>query len=394
MAIPIGRRGQVFIKKESSYGVDPTLAASNAMRFHEIGFGWQPYNRVNSPEKKDTPDAYERRDRKQSAALDRFLFSVRPSQALNTLPEHDPIYEAALGAVTNRTNSSTVQASPSPTVNTFTIGTGDVATAGYVVGDAVLVAVTGQTGPFVRWISAIDADQLTVEPDLPAAPSSGDAVKGCITYKLTTALAVSLYGLHNLAEAGVQDRCLEGFGIDRFRLVLDQNDEPMVTASGPAKRQITTGHGDFPSIPSSQTFVGTGAPPSGLIGECWVSNTVYKFKHAEIELVNGIKARNSEYGENTPTEIYRADDRVITVNLDSWAETQATLYDLTEAGTMPQLLIQTGRTEGNIVAAYLPRVDFAVPGQDDPRSEVSWAFAGVGTESSLDAGDALSIAMA
>lgn len=393
-APPLGSQGALFLKKESSYGADPTLAATNAMRFIELDQNqWNPFNRVSSPEHKSGAGVFDRMNRKSSGVFGIAKSWVRPSQTLNTLPEADPVFEAGFGAVTNRTNSSTVQASPTPTASVFTIGAGAVAAAGYVVGDAVLVAVTGETkSPFVRWISAISTDQLTVEPDLPAAPASGDAVKGCITCKLTDLNAISLYGAHN--QVGGDDRVWEGINVDRLRFIFDQNEEPAFNCSGMVKRQITTGHADFPSIPASSTFVGTAQPPSGTVGEMWIDNTVYKFMHAEAELTNKLKVRNMEYGEGVPTESYRAGKRAISVSVNSFTDVPATLYDKSEAGSYVQMLIQTGITEGNIVALYTPRVDFNVPGQTDPENEAEWGFNGVGLESVFDQGDEISLALA
>ena len=392
MALTVGRQGRLYAKKESSYGTDPTLAAGNVVRHIDNGFTWDPKARVNSPEKKATPGPFNRFDRKQSAAMDLRSALLRPSGTLNTLGECDPYLEAGFGAVTNRTNSSTVQASPAPTASVFTIAAGDVATAGYVVGDAVLVTVTGESGPFVRWISAIATDALTVEPDLPAAPTAGDAVKGCITYKLTTDLAISLY-LGHFHNSDSLDRACRGAGVDALGLKFDQNVEAMFSASGPAMDVLTKGETGMPTDPATITTVGN-QPPSGLTGNLFVNDAVYLFKKIDFSLANGLAVRNTEYGVNAASELYRAGARVVGVSLDAWAETEATLANLAEAGTYAQILKQTGFTEGNIIGVYCPRVDFTPQTQDDPQSEVSWAFSGVATESALDQGDEISLALA
>lgn len=387
MTLPIGRQGRIYGKKESSYGVDPTLAATNAIRHIDLGFAWNPFNRVTSAEKKVSPGAATRFDRLQAASWELRDALLRPSGALNTLPEVDPVLEAAFGSLTNVTLSATVQAAPSPTVNTFTLDS----VAGLAVGDAVLVTVTGQSGPYVRVISAINTAEIVVEPDLPAAPTSGDAVKGCVTYKLTTALAVSLHLAHFNATG--QNRCMRGAGVDRLRLAFDQNEEPHLSAAGPAKDQITTGHADMPSDPSTFTTVG-GNPPSGLVGDLWIGNGTYLHKSLQVEITNGLAVRDSEYGVNAASELYRRGRREVSLSLEAWAETAATLYDLAEAGTTPQLLHQTGRTEGNIVALFAQAFDVMVPTQDDPDEEVGWSFSGIAKESADGQNDELKLILA
>jgi len=371
MALQIGRRGQLYLKKEASYGVEEVLASANALRHTNVGFDSDPFARVTSEEKKQSPGPVNRFDRKKTAGLSTLVSLLRPSGVLNTLPEIAPILEAAFGAITNVTLATTVAASPAPTTTTAT-----VAAAGALAkGDAILIEVTGQAlSPFVRFLTNVAANALTWSPALPAAPSTGDDVKGGITYKLTTALTISLTIAHYLTNFKKE---LLGAGIESLAMAFDANAEPRVTASGPAKEQLT---GTTQAQPAAFTTVG-GNPPSGLIGNLYIGNTAYLFKSLEISIANGLAVRNQEYGVNAPTELYRSGRREISVSLDAFAETEATLYDLAEAGTNAVLMKQTGRTEGNIVAVYAPKVEWKVPSQDDPDEEVSWSFSGMALES-------------
>ena len=252
----------------------------------------------------------------------------------------------------------------------------------------VLIAVTGQTtSPFVRMLTNVSANALTWAPALPAAPATGDAVKGMVSYKLTTDLAVSLTIAKYLTTYKEE---LLGVGIDSLELAFDPNEEPRATASGPAANHLT---GTTQAKPASFTTVG-GNPPSGLIGELLIVDTIYKFKTFSVAIANGLAVRNQEYGVNIPTEVYRSGRREITLSLEAFAETEATLYDLAEAGTNASLLKQTGRTEGNIVAVYAPKVEWKVPETDDPDEEVNWAFEGLALESSDGENDEISLGFA
>lgn len=382
MTIPIGRKGQVYLKQEAAYGVEETLAAANALRHIEVGFGFDPYNRVTSPEKKQSPGAANRFDRKKSAELSTLVALLRPGGALNTVPEIDPLLVAGFGSKTNVTQAATVQAAPAPTTTTATVDS-----AGTLVkGDAILIQVTGQSGPFVRVLTNVVGAALTWAPALPGAPSSGDSIKGGLTYKLTTDLAISLTIAHYLSNF---KRALLGAGINDVALAFDPNEEPRLTVSGPAKEQLT---GTTQAQPGSFTTVG-GNPPSGLVGELLINDTAYLFKKLEVSFSNGLVVRNQEYGVNAATALYRQGRRETKISFEAFAETEATLYDLAESGTNVSLLKQTGKTEGNIVAIYCPRTEFKVPETDDPDEEVSWSFAGMALETVDGANDEISLAL-
>lgn len=382
MVLPIGRTSQVYLKKEAAFGTEEALVAANALRHLDAAFGFDPFNRVTSPEKKQSPGPANRFDRKQSAELGSLVAFLRPGGALNTLPEMDPILEAAFGARTNVTLSTTSDSSLSTTGAV-------VASAGTLaVGDAVLLTVTGESGPFVRILTVVAGTTLTWAPALPAAQTAGDATKGGITYKLSTDLAISLTIAHYLANG--RDRELLGVGINQLAMAFDPNEEPRATASGPAKDQVSKA--GVQSQPASFTTVGAAAPPSGIIGDLWINNVLYKFTTSEVSIGNGLKLRNEEYGVNKATEVYRSGRREISMSLESFPDDDA-LYDLAEAGTNANYLNQTGRTEGNIVAVFAPKVEWKVPDQDDPEEEPKWAFTGMALESNDKDNDELTLAM-
>jgi hypothetical protein len=380
MTIPIGRKGQLYLKEEAAYGVQESLAAGNALRHVEVGFGFDPFNRVTSPEKKQSPGPVNRFDRKKSAELGTLSALLRPSGTLNTLPEIAPVLKSGFGSFTNVTLDTTVDSSP-------TTGGATLTSAGSLaVGDAVLISITGIATPFVRFIASVSSNDVTWAPVLPSAPEAGDAVKGGITYKLTTDLALSLTLAHYV---GSFKRALLGTGIDQLGLTFDANEEPRVSASGPAAEQLTSA---TQTQPAGFTTVG-GNPPSGLVGELLINGTAYLFKSFEAAITNGLVVRNQEYGVNGGTEIYRSGRREISMSLEAFAETEATLYDAAEAGTNVSLLKQTGRTEGNIVAVYAPRVEFKVPESDDPDEETNWSFSGMPLETVDGANDELILAL-
>ena len=82
------------------------------------------------------------------------------------------------------------------------------------------------------------------------------------------------------------------------------------------------------------------------------------------------------------------------MSLETYAETEADLYDLAEAGTNVALFRQNGRTEGNIVAVYAPRVEFKVPETGDEDEAVNWPFTGMALESADGQNDELTLILA
>lgn len=378
MTIPIGRKGKVFAKLESVYGTAEVLTATDFMRHVEVGFTYDAFNRVTSPEKKQSPGPVNRFDRKLTAELATLVGIVRPSGTPGTPGEGAQLLEAALGAVTAVPLSTTVSAAPAPTSTVFTVA--DV--TGLVVGDMILVAADG--GLHAREVAGINTLELTVTPALPAAPAASAAVTGGVTYKLTTDLIKSLTIAHYLEGF---ERQIVGAGVDSLTLAFDANEEVRATFAGPAAQQEAG-----QTEPVGATQVG-GNPPSGLVGGVVVDGVSMPSKTLEFTITNGVVVRNQELGVNKPTSIYRNARREIAIALEAFAENTALLYNKALAGDNVDLLVQCGATAGNVVAVHCPRVEFKVPETDDPDEEVSWSYAAMALETADGQNDELRLAL-
>lgn len=379
MALPISTRGRLYAKTESSYGdAAVTFSATDALRHITSQFRFDPFNRVSTPEKKASAGNFARFDRRITAELSTLEAVVRPSGTLNTLPEGDDVYKNALGAVTNVTLNTTVSSGGTTTGATL-------ASAGSLaVGDAVVI--TRNSVKYIRILQTVAGAAVTWAPALPTSVVNGEAVKGCITYKLTSDLTGTLAFFHLV---DTFKRLLIGTAADRLSLNFDANEEGRFTLSGPAQRQLTTG---LPSDPVTFTAVG-GNAPSGLVGELVIGGTAYLDKLVRFEIDNKFKVRNEEQGNNgLATGAYRVGTREVSVAIEAFAETQATLYDLAVAGTNVSVLKQTGRTEGNICAVFCPSVEFKVPETSDGDDEATWSFQGTALESTLNAGNEITLA--
>lgn len=382
-----GKRTQLFVMEETSFGVQPTLAATHAIRHIAASLDYDPFNRAFSPEKKAGPGRFARFNRRATAggSLEGLL---RPSGTLNTVPECSPILKAAFGSVVNTTLDTTVNdASAAATGATLTSVTG------LVVGSPILITCPDGKKR-ARFVTGISTNDVTWAPALQSGqePANGAAVKCGIAYPLTSGLAISLamarYTFEADFTAGLPE-LLEGWGLDRLSLTFPNVDEPKFSASGPAQQKADAG-----SHPGGFTQVG-GNPPSALAGEAQIDATLVPgVMQLAFELTNGLELRNDEVGAAAGTSLFRIGDRDISCSLDVTGENEykAALYDKAMAGTDVAVFEQIGFTEGNIIAVYAPRVEFKVPTVDVPDDAVKWPIRGVALESVEDAGGELLVA--
>ena len=385
--LEIGRQGRLWVVEESTYGTVPAIASADAVRHRSVTFPFQNVNRRTILEKKFSPGTTtaQRTNQRKIAAwnLDALL---RPSGTLNTLPEASEILKAAFGAVSNITLSTTVS------VGTGAVGGATLAaTTGLLVGQGVQITCPDGKLRVRRIVTLPGSNVVTWAPNLPSGqqPADGAAVKGLITYRLTSALAISLSLAHYLTKtdgttAGLKRACA-GAVVDRFAINFDANDECLFTASGPAARVEAA-----PSQPAAFTTVG-GQPPSGMTAECYIGNTAIKDIKVMFEIANAMALRNGpgkeEAGSSEATEAYRVGRQEITCGVDTRVETEADIYDLAEAGTNAGLFKQQGFTSGMIIAVSCPAVEFMVPDTDDPDEEVNWPFRATALESADNALD-------
>lgn len=388
--VQIGRIGQMYPKKETTFGTVPALASTNACRHKSITFpGSDVKNKRQIMERQQSPFALatQMTDQRTTAGFN-FQGVLRPSGTINTVPEVDPFLECGFGAKVNTALATTVS------VGTGTVGGATlVSGAGLAVGGALLITCPDGKKR-VRQIVTVAGGVVTWAPNLPTGqqPADGAAVKAALVYKFTQQNLLSLSIAHYLKNtdgtAGLS-RVISGAIVDKLQVNFDANDDPMLTCSGPGKLLDAAA---APAQPAGFTMVGS-QPPSGLVGELVVANTVTKFMKAGFDLSNALKLRAESYGYSSAEEAYRVGRAEIGVDLQMRAETQ-TLYDLAVAGTNTGILVQTGYTEGNIIAVRAPNVLFTVPDTDDADEEVSFPFKGKALESTDGAYDAMVLILA
>ena len=374
----IGRLGQLLVGEEAAYGTAPALLAAMALRHMNFTANYQPKNRVWSDEKKSTRGRKARFDRAMSAGFNLSAL-LRPSGTLGTIPEAHKVLQHAFGVTVVGTLNTTVSAGTG-SASTFPL----TSVAGLTVGEWVSVrrAANGNV-PEARHVTAIAGSDVTVSPALGASPAAADTVKAGVTYKIGT-IAKSLAFAHFLTDL---TRIVKGGVINELSLAFDRNKEVEFTAAGPAQQAPRP-------APASPGFTTVGAqnPPSGLVGGLLINGTARKFMTMEISLDNGLDLINENYG-TLMAEGYDAPEfRELTFSLERRADDDFTLYDLAEAGTQFELFLQTGQTEGNIIAVRAPKAEFEqVPELPDDNGALTHSFAGVLAENTGD--DELSLGL-
>lgn len=368
----LGRLGQLYVMEEPTYGEVVALDAAKAVRHLDLDLAWNPNGLRDAPDRLQTPDQERRIVGRADASFDVKKMALWPSGTIGTLPEANLFLKHGIGAVKAGALSTTITNATSPSTTQFTLD--DV--TGLAVGDPVLVKSSGAGGNQVRWVTDIATDLVSVAPALAEAPSTDDVVKACVGYTPVTNPSKSLVLAHYLSQnAGSSPQALaremRGCVVDKLAFTFDSNEEPMLEVSGPAQQQIRPGQ----SQPGAFTTVGT-AIPSGIIGGLRVGAAAYAFQKAGVTLTNAMKVRNIDYGTRVGQSFYRAGKRAVELSIDAYVEDPAVIYAAAEAATRTPIVLQTGTTEGQIWAIYMPACEFDVPSTPDDDTELMWSFKG------------------
>lgn len=363
----LGRLGQLLVGEEATYGTTPTLLATMAMRHLTYVPTFNPLNRVMSEEKRQTPGYAARFDRRMTAGWNLSAAYLRPSGAIKTIPECAKILEHGLGSVVVGTLTTTVLGTPTPTATVFTLASA----AGLAVGEFVLIHLAAGTAPgnYARVVTNIATAEITISPALPYAPAAADTVKTGVTYKLATNIAKSLSLARYLPDISFVTK---GGVVNELTITANNNEEIRLSATGPAREQVQPA----PALPGFTTVGGN--PPSGLVGGLLINGTAYPFMTGAIKLANNLELRNEEFGTDRPQGYYRNGFRAVTFSLEARVTDSMTVYALAEVGSNFELHLQTGLTEGNIVAVRAPVCQFEqTPDTPDDNGALAWSYAGV-----------------
>ncbi len=356
MTIETGALEQVYAKVESAYAASAAtggeaLSATDGIRHIEVSLESKK-NRRTSDEKRGTPDHYQMLPDRQSQNFNLAQIMWEPSGTLGTISNVGKFIKAGMGANHVLMLTTTVTAS--------TTSTASVASAtGVAIGDIVIFTIAAaarREATRVKTVASLDLtfDAVSAAPDIPGAAVFG------ITYQLASNLTetLSIYKFYN---AGGFSQAVFGAVVDGMEITFDGTKETLIAFTGPAGRYAdeSTGGGTIQAKPASHTTVGS--PTQGMIGNFYVDGNAFLVISAKVTLANNIELRNKELGTAWASGIAgRTNHRQIKVSVTFYLE-DTRLMGLANSVTTGVLRLVIGQTDGSMVAAVLPKVEFEIP---------------------------------
>ena len=337
---------------ESVYRTPPALAATDANRHLELTLSSKK-NREPSPEKRGTPDEQQSLPRRQTSEFDLSSIMWEPSGTLGTASDVHLFLKAGFGAQTTPNKNTTVAAMPAPTTTSATL----TSAAGLAVGDLIIFTVaTGARREVTRILTIATNDitfnTISVAPDVPGAAVSG------VNYKLASNITESL-SIFKYYNAGGFKQAVYGSFVNRIQVTFDGTKEVMLAISGPAGEYADTTFGTVQAKPGSHTTAGT--PASGLVGNFYVDGVAFLVIAATVTIDNALELRNKELGTSLATGLAgRGNLRKVTGSVTFYLE-DTNLLGKANNVTHGVLRLVVGQTNGFMVSAVLPNVEFEIP---------------------------------
>lgn len=236
----------------------------------------------------------------------------------------------------------------------------------------------------MRFVTAV-VDSATVQVNAPfsTTPQAGTAVGPTMTYMLGRELpSVSIYDFW--APAAAVQRVIAGAAVNELRVAVN-GDFHEFRFAGPARRVVdnltfAAGESDldeFPEEPEDTGFDYSIVP--GHLGQVWlgaIPSRYYTLTEAEVRIVNGIEARNREFGLDGIRSIV-AGQRSVQFDFDIFAgsdEASAELFQCARQRSPISAMLQLGQQAGQLVGMFLKSVMPEVPAFNDSESRLQWSF--------------------
>jgi hypothetical protein len=338
-----------YIKKEVTYGVDPTVAAADAYvtRVHPFNKRIARLDRDKdnngSASVVDTDIGRREGDWQHEAA-------VIPAGNLTTptAPDSDVIWEAHFGGRALNTANSTTTAGSAGTALNLTAG--GQAAMGLAVGQLIGINVDATFGIEVRQIRALPGgDVVTLCRAPSAAVATGRGVYGGLQLRPEHDNLISLHGYRYMNGNNHRAR-MGGINPSKMDISADwsgETTEVIEKFSGPGMADVpfTT------SIPTP-TFNAGSAPLVTNQGKVWIGATKGCINKVSIVGDNGIVLRNTDSCNGTPSGLKRTGNNgnfLYTLAIDYELEAQ-THYDDAATLTAHDVIVQLGDQQGYILA--------------------------------------------
>lgn len=353
MTIEVGALEQGFAKVETAFAVVPAdaLAAGDGIRILQLALSSR-LNREPSPEKRGTPDRAQSLPRRKTSTFNLSEIHWEPSGTLGTVSNVGKFIKAGMGSNHVLALATTVVAGPTTTTATLTSATG------VQVGDLIVFTVAAGARREITRVKTVAGADLTFDA-LGAAPDvPGAAIVG-ITYNLANTVADSL-AIYKYYNAGNFKQAVYGGVIDQMQVMFDGTKEVSLAFQGPAANYgDSAGGAVVQAKPGVHTTVGS--PVGGMIGNFYVSGTVFLVSAVKVSLNNQLQLRNKELGTAFASGIGgRNNLRDIDVEITCFLE-DTNLLGKAHSVTKGLLRCIVGDTNGSIVGMVVPSVEFEVP---------------------------------
>ena len=370
MAISSARDVSIYVKNEASYGAAEAPTATDYLRCTTAQVSNDQLAAIPSPEKTPGRDKVE-------------VFRGRPTTSLSlgtllrgaptgvTPPRSTAILENAMGA-------------------------------DRIVVDAAADVTGGNTGKGLFVAGATDG---MFRPHVggaatPLIPLSGSAIYKSVNFVLGSDRKSSTVRYQpqeaGATPPGAPAQLVTGYTVNTMTLNIDGSGSPAtVEFEGPAARCYhgveTLANGGAGANVAVPDALSDDQPLSGLVAKVWFrrvgqsgafTELTSKFRSLTLTLANNIGLRMDEAGSLYSTGVKFDDNRMTTLALTTWAESNNPLWeDVREglAGNVPRsysLFVALGDKEGSRVGFYAPKWLPGLPSGDDGDAGIGWEITG------------------
>jgi hypothetical protein len=298
------------------------------------------------------------------------------------LPQHGPLFEAAMGGAGVLWAGKTTGTGSSGSTIKF------ASNHGLVPGQAV------SFGGEIRFVAATaNPESIVLNAPFSSVPAAGANIGATATYNLATELpSVSLFDYWDPSTA-VQ-RVLTGAAVDQMSVTLN-GDFQQFDFRGSAQDVIDStsfvaGQGGatvFPVEPASTGF--NYAPVPGNLGQVWlgvVPNQFFTVAQASIVVRNDLNVRANEFGSILPRGVAPGTREVLlTLELFGQDDDATTaLYQAARQQSPVSMMFQLGQVNGQLMGIYLKSLVPDVPVFDDTDNRLKWRFTDTRAQGTTD----------
>lgn len=197
--------------------------------------------------------------------------------------------------------------------------------------------------------------------DVSTAPDAADAFVAGVTFTQTSLITDSL-SLYKYYNAGGFAQAGWGCVVEQLVASFDGTMEVKLNLSGPAGRYADNSTGTIQAKPAAHTTLGS--PVGGMVGHFHDGTSRFEVLSVEITQANMLELRNRELGTAWASGIAgRTDQRNVRVKVRFWLEDLG-LIDRANNVSRGTLRLLVGDTNGSMVGAFMPSVEFEIPDVD------------------------------